>query len=130
MINLPNFFLVGFIGAVFYVPASRFTFIFVIFFLVRCTILLFAYVYEITNDIFIFVLLIMCEVVPCGVLWLEVTVSSVKNSQVNTGKNGEERKNSLLTLIFFIFCSIIFFSEQQQQQQQPKSQELNYNVLK
>lgn len=87
----------GFFGAMFYVPASRFTFIFLFFFIVRCTILLVIYAIQYTSDIFIFVLLFVCEVVPCCILWLEITFASLGHSSEESNLRSSNKKTSSQT---------------------------------
>ena len=75
----------GFLLAIIYIPTSRFTFVFLIFFLVRCILFLILYAADITSDIFVFVLLMVCEVVPCMILWLEIFLVFFSSSQTATG---------------------------------------------
>ena len=65
-------------------------FIFLCFFVVRCICFLVIYAADITSDIMIFVVLIICEVVPCTILWLEILNASLSNEVSLTGSSQGE----------------------------------------
>jgi hypothetical protein len=65
----------GFFSVIFYIPASRFALVFLLFFLLRCALFLALYAQGDSfpnSDIYIFVLLMVCEVIPCFFLSVEI----------------------------------------------------------